>query len=315
MPLSRRYFLQIFACGALGAARAHAAIGPIDESGFVRIGGIDQWIAVQGLDRSNPVVLFLHGGPGEAQSPFLDQFKRWEMDFIVVNWDQRGAGKTYERNGEAAPDFGFDRVIDDAIELTEHLLKKLGKTKLILVGQSAGTALGLKVAQHRPDLYYAFVGTAQLVNVIHTAEWQEKIADVPRTHDAAEMKALHQWAIKSPPDQPYVNLMTDYIGSPEHPKPGAAKWIAGYNFEASKIGREIEAFDAPTSVPKLAIPYVLIQGREDRITPTEVAKTYFDIIQSNGKVFVEIEGGHYACFTNAGAFVDALNKYVRPLAV
>lgn len=315
MPFSRRYFLHVSACGALAlAAPARAADGPVNESGFVRIGGIDQWIAIQGENAANPVILFLHGGPGEAQSPFLDQFKPWQRDFTVMNWDQRGAGKTYEKNGATVPNFGLDRVIDDAIALTEHLLQKLGKTKLILVGQSAGTVLGLKTAQRRPDLYCAFVGAAQVVNVIQIAKWQEKIADVPRTHDAAEIKALHQWAIKSPPDQPYMNLLTEYMGAREHPKPAAANWLAGYQFEASKIGEEIEKFDARTSVSELAIPYILIQGREDRITPTAIAREYFDQVRSNGKVFAEIEGGHYACFTNAGAFVAALNKYVRPLA-
>jgi len=315
MRLSRRRFTEIAFGGATCfATGARSASVPINEMGFQRIGGIDQWVAVQGQDVSNPVILFLHGGPGEAQSPFLDQFKRWERDFTVVNWDQRGAGKTYEKNGEATPNFGLDRVVQDAIALTEHVLRKFGKTKLILVGQSAGTALGLKVAQRRPDLYCAFVGTAQVVNVIRGAEWQEKLANVPSTHDAAEMKALHQWAIKSPPDQPYMSLMMEYMGSPEHPKPDAAKWVAGYNFEASKIGREIQAFDATTNVPELTMPYILIQGREDRITPTIVAKAYFDRVRSKGKTFVEIEGGHYACFTNAGAFVAALNKYARPLA-
>jgi pimeloyl-ACP methyl ester carboxylesterase len=314
MKTSRRRFMQMTASASLFAAGG-AAAAPLDESGFVKIGGIEQWIAMRGDDARNPVILYLHGGPGEAQSPFLDQFKPWEADFTVVNWDQRGAGQTYEKNGAATLDFRIDRVIDDAIELTDYVLKKLGKTKLILVGQSAGTVLGLKVAQRRPDLYYAFVGTAQFVNTIHTAEWQEKIANVPRTHDAAEMKALHQWAIKSPPDQPYMNLMLDYMGSPEHPKPDAAKWVAGYNFEAGKIGREIQAFDATTNVPELAVPYILVQGREDRITPTVIAKAYFDHIRSKGKAFVEIEGGHYACFTNASAFVAALTKYARPLAL
>ena len=148
------------------AVRAIAAPKAIDESGFVRIGGIDQWIAIQGIDRSNPVILYLHGGPGEAQSPFLDQFKQWEHDFTVVNWDQRGSGKTYEKNGKATPDVTLDRLADDAIALTEYVLRKLGKKKLVLIGQSVGTVLGLKVALRRPDLYYAVVGTGQLVSVM-----------------------------------------------------------------------------------------------------------------------------------------------------
>ncbi len=91
---SRRGFTGLMIGGSMGlmTRTARAAQG-IDESGFVSIGGIDQWIAIQGQSRSNPVILFLHGGPGEAQSPFLDQFKPWENDFTVVNWDQRGGAR------------------------------------------------------------------------------------------------------------------------------------------------------------------------------------------------------------------------------
>jgi pimeloyl-ACP methyl ester carboxylesterase len=199
--------------------------------------------------------------------------------------------------------------------LTDYVLNKLGKKKLVLIGQSAGTVLGLRVAQRRPDLFYAFVGTGQVVSIVRGAEWQEKQTNVQPTHDAAELRALHQWAILSPPDQPYMHLMKEFMGSQEHPKQRAVTWLAGYNFESNKIGQEMETFDAMTSALNLAVPYVLIQGREDRITPSVVAETYFDKIRSNGKVFVPINGGHYACFTNSEEFVDALNKQVRPLTI
>lgn len=75
----------------------------IDESQYVQIGGIDQFISIRGDDRTNPVILFLHGGPANAQSPFLQEFEPWEKYFTVVNWDQRGSGKTYGKNGPATP--------------------------------------------------------------------------------------------------------------------------------------------------------------------------------------------------------------------
>ncbi len=75
----------------------------IDESLYVRIGGIDQFISIRGDDRTNPVILFLHGGPANAQSPFLQEFEPWEKYFTVVNWDQRGSGKTFGKNGPATP--------------------------------------------------------------------------------------------------------------------------------------------------------------------------------------------------------------------
>jgi pimeloyl-ACP methyl ester carboxylesterase len=304
--LSRRGFG--FGAGAMLLPCVARAAGGLDERGYVSIGGIDQWVAIQGEDRANPVILYLHGGPGEAQSPFLDMFKPWLGDFTVVNWDQRGAGKTYEKNGDTTSDVTLDRVVEDAIALTEYALKKLGKTKLVLVGQSAGSALGLKVAQRRPDLFYALIGTAQMVSVTRSAEWQEKQINVPATHDAAEMKTLHQWAITSPPDQPYLKRMTDFMARPE-----AAAWLKGYDFESSHIGREMQSFDAMTDAADLAVPYILIQGRTDWLTPMVVAKEYFDTVRSKGKVFAPIDGGHFACFTNPGAFVAALRRYVVPL--
>ena len=133
MTVSRRDLLIGAGAAALSVRSAIAAT-PIDKAGFVQIGGIDQWIAIQGQNPANPTILYLHGGPGEAQSPFLKSFVPWEHDFTVVNWDQRGAGKTFEKNGEATPDMTLERLTDDAIEVTRHALKRLGKRKLSLVG-------------------------------------------------------------------------------------------------------------------------------------------------------------------------------------
>src|SRR5690242_9477641 len=126
LGFSRRRMLQLAASSPLLATQRAMAAQPIDETGFQKIGGIEQWIAIQGQDRANPAILFLHGGPGEAQSPFLNQFKPWERDFTVVNWDQRGAGKTYEKNGDATPNLTLDRLADDAIEVTQYVLNRLG---------------------------------------------------------------------------------------------------------------------------------------------------------------------------------------------
>jgi pimeloyl-ACP methyl ester carboxylesterase len=299
--------------GALLLARPALAATSIDEQGFVSIGGIDQWIAVQGSNIQNPVILYLHGGPGEAQSSFLKDFAPWLKNFTVVNWDQRGAGKTYEKNGTSMPDFKLDQLVEDAVLVSEYALKKLGKKKLILVGQSAGSMLGLLVAKRRPDLFYACAGTAQMVSVEASAKWQEEMTHAKPTHDAAEAKALHAWGLESPPDLPYIERQMDFMGSSDHPNPAGAIWLAGYNFEASKVGREMAAFDAMTDATDLPVPYILIQGREDRLAPLAVAKEYFDKLHSKGKAFTAIDGGHFACFTHAGQFLAALKKYVTPL--
>jgi len=328
--LDRRRLL--LGCGAAltcaGEARASVAI---DEQGFAPIGGIPQWIAIQGKENANPAILYLHGGPGEAQSPFLNSFTPWEQDFTVVNWDQRGAGKTFEKNGEATPDLTLERLTADAVEVTRLALNRLGKRKLVLVGQSFGAMLGLMAVRRAPELYYAFVGTGQFVNNALTMEYRERWArqQAVATHDQAGLKALddvqtlsvndwkrigasRKWMLLGP-DQDYLKLQTDFMGSPDHPKPETQAWVKGYGFESSKIAAESIVFDAITAAPELPVPYILIQGREDHITPFEPARAYWEMVRSKGKAFVAIDGGHYACFTDSDQFLAAMRKYVLPL--
>src|SRR6478672_7356876 len=99
----------------------------IDEAGYVNIGGIEQWVTIRGQDRANPVLLFLHGGPGDVTSCWtFRMFDPWEDHFTVVQWDQRGAGRTLKKSGTAgAPSLTVDRMAQDGIELAEYLRKHL----------------------------------------------------------------------------------------------------------------------------------------------------------------------------------------------
>jgi pimeloyl-ACP methyl ester carboxylesterase len=98
---------------------AEAPPAGINQSSFVSIGGIDQWISIQGEDRRNPVLLVVHGGPGEAQWMAADKYEPWEKAFTVVQWDQRGAGHTYGRYGTQTPDVTLDRIVKDGIEVAD----------------------------------------------------------------------------------------------------------------------------------------------------------------------------------------------------
>jgi len=138
----------------------------VDEARYVPIGGIDQYITIRGEDRDNPVILFLHGGPGDATNPWgYLAFRSWLKYFTVVQWDQRGAGRTLGRSGAGiAPTITVERMTQDGVELASYLRQSLQKDKLILVGHSWGSILGLSMAKARPDLFYAFVGTGQVAD-------------------------------------------------------------------------------------------------------------------------------------------------------
>jgi len=126
--------------------RTYAITTPngIDEATYVEIGGIEQWVTIRAEDRNNPALLFLHGGPGDATNPWgYAAFRRWLKYFTVVQWDQRGSGRTFGRNGAAsASTITPDRMAQDGIELAEWVKKKLHKDKIILVVHSWGSVLG-----------------------------------------------------------------------------------------------------------------------------------------------------------------------------
>src|SRR5688500_13138810 len=130
-------------------------------------GGTRQAVKVRGADRGNPILLFVHGGPGSVEMPMSWSFQRpWVGYFTAVQWDQRGAGKPFPLNDPAAlaPPMTLDRYRDDAIELIELLNKKYGKRKIVLMGHSWGSAVGLAVAAKRPDLLHAYVGIGQAID-------------------------------------------------------------------------------------------------------------------------------------------------------
>jgi pimeloyl-ACP methyl ester carboxylesterase len=157
----------------------------------VPIGGIDQWVAIRGRDRSRPAILFLHGGPCDAQSPHLSAFAPWEERYVVAQWDQRGSGKTFEKDGTSTPNMTVEQITQDAVEVAQYVIRQLRTRKLILVGHSWGALLGLHVIRSRPELFYAFVGTGQPVSGSGIIE-RLRTSAISRAQAAGDVEAVEQ---------------------------------------------------------------------------------------------------------------------------
>lgn len=333
--MTRQEFLQNAGAFTLlyGVNSPKSAPQSIHESGYVRIGGIDQWIGIDGDDARNPAILYLHGGPAEAQSPFLAQFVPWERDFTVVNWDQRGSGKTFARNGTSTPDVTAQRMTLDAIEVANYARLRLGKKKIVLVAQSWGCILGVQAVLRSPQTFFAYVGTGQPVNWILSLEAREQFArsQMRAKGDTAALKSLDdvaslppndfkrldasvkwRWA---PSDLQYLNIQGAFIGpSPQNAKGDAAAWIAGGEFSGPKLWPDVTGFDARKLSHDFQVPVFVIQGRDDHISSNDAAKAWVSSLRAPAKAFVEIDGGHFACFTSSSEFVTALRQYVKPYA-
>src|SRR5262245_15308041 len=165
----KRILLSLALAVALGESAA-AQPRRVDDASFLTIGGIEQWVTVRGDDDRKPVLLLLHGGPGDVQSPFVSTYGPYEKDFVLVQWDQRGAGRTFAKNGTAG--VTREKLIADGLDLAERLHERFPRSPLILFGHSWGSIVATGMAQQRPDLFAAYVGTGQVTAWADTVRFQ-----------------------------------------------------------------------------------------------------------------------------------------------
>lgn len=134
----------------------------IAEKNFVEIKGVRMGMIIKSKDISNPVLLFVHGGPGMPEYFLTEDYPTGLEDyFTVVWWDQRGAGLSYSSDIDKKT-MNYNQFIEDTIAITNYLRERFGQDKIYLMSHSFGTSLGIKVAQEAPDLYKAYIGIAQI---------------------------------------------------------------------------------------------------------------------------------------------------------
>lgn len=320
-------------------ARDYAITTPngIDEATYAEIGGIEQWITIRGEDRNNPVLLFLHGGPGDATNPWgYAAFRTWLKYFTVVQWDQRGSARTLEKNGAAsASTITPDRMVQDGIELSEWLKKKLHKDRIVLVGHSWGSVLGFFMAKARPDLFYAFVGTGQVGAVfarssaVAYADLVKRASQDGNSQALAELKSVgpppfkegkgfgvqHKWANRFEGADVFLASGLGFaLTAPGYSIGDINDWFDGQEVSGEHLQPYFDDLDRKLIGGELGVPVFVIQGAEDYTTPVSLAKAYVDSLHAPRKEFATIEGaGHFAVFTKQDAFLKELRARVLPL--
>lgn len=333
-----RFILALLAVLASAATTASAA--QVKKEMFVPIGGIQQWVTIKGHDGRNPVLLFLHGGPGDAVTPFADaMFAGWDKDFTLVQWDQRGAGRTFGKTGDAiAPTMTMARMTQDGVELAEYLKTHLGKKKIILMGGSWGSILGVNMVQARPDLFYAYLGTAQIVN------WQRNVAasyarvlqlarDAKDDQSVAVLTtigpppwtALPTWAKFRKPERLYQAKLTTspkapetidpaYASAPERSQWSQADDFNFVHFVGMKMDGPLTGVDLARN-SDFAVPVFIVQGEQDLTAPPDLVRTWFDGIHASDKQFQVIAGaGHEPSEPLLEACLKLLREKISPLA-
>ncbi len=333
------WIIAIALSGVAAIANTQSPTARIDRTAFVQLGGIDQWISIRGDDRANPVLLIVHGGPGEAQWPQAEIHKQWENAFTVVQWDQRGAGHTFGRYGTNTPDVTLDHISKDGVELAVYLCHELGKKKIIVLGHSWGSLVATRMVQMRSDLFAAYVGTGQVASwmAMVTIQYDLLLAKARREGNQAIVKELEAIGRPGPTNADHFNFLNKY-----HFRslwaPSDQEWLQHLRSQTAELkAREPEQFknledgmqftgehvlpdQIATNLPKTACyihtAYFVIQGQDDIISPTQAAVDYFKCIKAPKKELMLIpNAGHFAFMTASDKFLEALTSKVRPIAL
>lgn len=295
-------FFLVRAIGKLHYLRTPA--GGINESMYIDVNGTKQWINIYGKDRDNPVLLYLHGGPGSATSHLDYAFTRkWTDVYTVVTWDQRQCGKSYD---PAQNDIRLTKelLLADGKAVTEHVLDYLAKEKLTVLGHSWGSIFGANLVLEYPEYYECFIGTGQLVD--HTENEEAFIQEALKwAENDGEMLSLIRSLNPAKPDIEYYNtrnrildrygygmmargadypLIPTIIFNPNYTLRDWARYLntkmdVYFDFLASE---EFTGFSL-TGKTEYHVPYYNINGDRDYQTNYQLAQTYFDKISAPHK--------------------------------
>jgi pimeloyl-ACP methyl ester carboxylesterase len=315
---------------------------PIDEGLFVDFNGVEQWITLRGRDLSNPVLLMLHGGPGFPTSGLAPMFEAWEDRFTLVQWDQPGGGATHLKNLEKGEGpLTIERYVADGVAVAEWVRGRLGVDKLVLLGNSWGSLLGLTMARRRPDLFSAFVGTSQPASGPRGGRLGYELAlEAARGRgDAAAVAALER---VGPP--PYATLQDFLVrqtysnppGLPPSPAEAAAmagmarffappppdaryvpRGLPPYDFmqvflaTQAVMFQQVAAWEAEAEGLAFDIPVFVLQGENDINTPVALARELVDRIEAPAKGFEILPGAGHNTLAFPAEVLDFLERWVK----
>ncbi|MFD1140562.1 alpha/beta fold hydrolase [Larkinella insperata] len=303
----------------------------------VTVNGTRQWLLIRGQDRTKPVLLFLHGGPGLPELSLLTGHEL-EKRFVVVNWDQRGSGKSYAaevfQHQPGGLPFTVETLVNDAAEVSRYLSRRFGQPKIYVLAHSWGTLLGVLTVKQHPELFRALFCISQIARQLEAEQVSyDWVLQQARQHgnDRQVDKLLRQGRPPYPPDAwlDYLTwqreLVARYGGgmyrghffplfirsilqSREYTLADKIRYARGARESVRYLWPAVVNIDLSTTAPELKVPYVLFQGVHDYQTPYVIARRYFNQLQAPRKqLFTFANSAHSPIFEEPERFMHCLN--------
>ncbi|MBT8350719.1 MAG: alpha/beta hydrolase [Deltaproteobacteria bacterium] len=308
----------------------------------ITLGGLNQWIFIRGTDQSNPVLIFLHGGPG-APLGSISSSRKYDAKlikhFTLVHWDQRGAGKSYHPDISLSS-MTIDRLVEDCNELIEYLRNRFDTQKVFIVAHSSGSVIGIKTAHKYPDKIHAYIGVCQIINEYE----QQKISYnyiVEEAKKSGDAKTIDKIKAIGPP--PYDTLqrqndkdnyifryggvvhkkafqhigavMLGFLTSPEYSLLEGFKTLMnkGYEFSMNAMWQEIKNINLTKEIQSIKVPIYFFEGRYDMATPTVLVEKFYNGLDAEkGKEFIVFENSaHIPMLEEKKKYEDLLVNLVK----
>jgi len=275
-----------------------------------------QWVLIRSENVANPVVLFVHGGPGTSQLTLnRTNTGPLEKHFTVVNWDQRRAGKSFAAGRDRAR-MNMGQFVDDVVDLSTYLARRFKKERILLVGHSWGTGIALLAASRRPDLFSAYIGIGQVSKQAESErlsyEWT-----LEQARKAGDKSSCEQLTAIGPP--PYTGnwrskflterrilckyggefhgsskgglgvVLRSLVFSREYTMLDRINYFRGIFRSLDALFPEFFETDLFTQVPELRIPVYFCLGRHDNEVPSVLSAKYFQVLKAPAKRIVWFE--------------------------
>jgi proline iminopeptidase len=323
-------------------ARAIRSADGIESLEAVHIGGLDHWIHIRGEHVANPVLLFLHGGPGQAFIAMARTFQTpWEKHFTVVQWDQRGAGKTFARNDRALQQrtMTVRQMQQDTLDMANYLRRRFKRDKIVVLGASWGSVLGLWLAHDHPEVVAAYVGVGQGVNMKENGRTAfedalfvararglgdavqelEAIRPYPDPGIPRKGQVAQRWQAEllgPPADRSFLNiprLLSTLLTAPEYSLGDVYGFSRGVIFSIERLIPEVNTVDLTALGSDFRTPVFFFHGRLDPYTRPALIETYARTVTAPRHELVWFErAGHFPFYEERERFADELVRVLRP---
>jgi pimeloyl-ACP methyl ester carboxylesterase len=291
----------------IGTPNGIAELRPVELNSY------PQWLLIRGQDVSKPLLLFLHGGPGESNM-WLAEYTMSELErhFICVNWDQRGTGRSF-RPGPPPDSMTIDQFVQDTIALIELLCARFGQRKVLLLGHSWGSVLSMKVAAARPDLLYAVIGMGQVVNnrLGEEISYRHVLERAHAEHNRKAIRILEHLGGSDTfrKDSTFVQrrwlvhfggvmhalapaaVIPIVLSAPELSIVDCIRGLqrADLKFSCRLMGDELMRVNLQQEIPELTIPVIFFTGRYDYNVPFSLTEQFYQSLRAPYKQLIWFE--------------------------